>query len=83
MEWGGFSREVNEGASYFRIIGDEVSVKSSEPQEGVDVSDIVGLWPVRYSFDFCRVHLDRSVFWHHPKEFHFFLFEEAFFWFEV
>src|ERR1700679_141634 len=50
--------QVDQWSGDLGVVGDEVSIESRESQEGSHVSDVPRLWPVRYAFDLCWVHLD-------------------------
>ena len=56
-----FSGEVEEGAGYFGVIGDEVLIETCETKEGSDVGDRHWLWPICDALGLHRVHVDSAV----------------------
>ena len=61
----------------------EYVVKIAEPQEHMDVRDILRFWPLSNTVDFYQVHASHPLFKDYPQVIDAWCMEYTFLWFEV
>ena len=81
--WGLLPSESSEWCDCFREVDDKVSVEVGKADEGLDLFDICGHWPVRNGFGLCDVHRDTCGRNHKTKELNRLGVEQGFLWFDM